>query len=241
MSSWSLSARMVSCFAFRGLTTIKEAAEAITIANSSMSTICSFREDPACFLLTLQGSHSGAVRVPTLLCLIPERDGRFLILRASINASASYADQHFQSAVQRDLLAPVERRGSEPTSATNDGADARPFAPSEDAAEQRSGPRANGGVNSARSTSSARLDRSFDVDLLPRPRIVELDQLSVNAGAAPVRHDQSIEAQRHCRVALHSPRRLDAADVSVDASVAVLAPIDDSCTERIAYLRVGAG
>lgn len=51
-------------------------------------------------------------------------------------ASAGCADQHFQSTVQGDLLAPVKRRGPEPTSATNDGADAGPFAPSEDAAQQ---------------------------------------------------------------------------------------------------------
>ena len=85
---------------------------------------------------------------------------------ASINASAGDADEHLQSAVQRDLLAPVERRGSEPTSATNYGADARPFAPSEDAAKERSSPRSNRGVNNASSTSPARLDRAFDVDFL---------------------------------------------------------------------------
>jgi hypothetical protein len=105
--------------------------------------------------------------MPAVLCLIPKRDGRLLILRASINASASYADQHFQPAVQRDLLAPVERRGSEPTSATNDGADTRPFAPAEDAAQQRSGPRSNRGVYSASSTSPARLDCAFESTFSP--------------------------------------------------------------------------
>lgn len=85
-------------------------------------------------------------------------------LRGFNDTSAGYADQHLQPAVQRDLLAPMERRGSEPTSATNDGADARPFAPSEDTAKQRSRPRSNRGVNSGSSTSPARLDRAFDVD-----------------------------------------------------------------------------
>ena len=79
---------------------------------------------------------------------------------------------------------PVERRGSEPTSATNDGADAGPLAPSEDAAKERSGPRSNRGVNNAGSASPARLDRAFDVDFLPRRRIVKLDQLSVDGYAA---------------------------------------------------------
>jgi hypothetical protein len=33
------------------------------------------------FLLQFSRSHLGGVRVPTLLCLIPGRDGRLLILR----------------------------------------------------------------------------------------------------------------------------------------------------------------
>src|ERR1700691_3720903 len=136
---------------------------------------------------------------------------------------------------------PVERRGSQPTSATNDGADARSFAASEDATEQRSCPRANRGVNNGGSTSSARLDRPLDVHPLSRRRIVKLDQLSADACTASVRRNDSIEAQHHGCVAFQSARRCDAADVSVDAGIAVLALIDDGCTERIAHPGVGAG
>jgi len=144
-----------------------------------------------------------------------------------MDASAGYADQHFQPAVQRDLLPPVERRGSEPTSAANDGTDAGPFAASEDAAQQRAGPRSNRGVNNAGSTSSARLDRAFDVDFLPRRRIVKLDQLSMDAGAAPGRHNKPIEAQHHGCVALEPARRCDIADVAIDSGILVLAAVDD--------------
>jgi hypothetical protein len=63
----------------------------------------------------------------------------------------------------------------------------------------------------------------------------------VDGCAASVWHNQPIEAQHHCRVALQSARRCDAADVSVDPSVTVLAPIDNGCAERTANLGVGAG
>ena len=138
-------------------------------------------------------------------------------------------------------MAPVKRSGSEPTSATNDGADAGPLAPTEDTAEERSGPCSNRGVNNAGSTSAARLDRAFDVYFLPRRRIVKLNQLSVDGYAASIWHNQPIEAQHHCRVALQSARRCDVADVSVDPSVAVVASINDGCAERIANPGVGAG
>src|ERR1700735_2868051 len=107
-----------------------------------------------------------------------------------MDASAGCANQHFQSAVQVDFLASVKRRGSESTSATNDGADAGPFATSEDAAEQRSGPGSHRGVNNAGSASPARLDRAFDVDFLAGRGIVKLDELSVEGCAASVRHYQ---------------------------------------------------
>ena len=84
-----------------------------------------------------------------------------------------------------------------------DGA-AGPFATSEDAAEQRSGPGSHRGVNNAGSASPARLDRAFDVDFLAGRGIVKLDELSVEGCAASVRHYQPIEAQHHCRVALQS-------------------------------------
>ena len=45
-----------------------------------VSTICSFREDPACFLLHFRWAPFGGRAALTLLCLIPEREGRFFIL-----------------------------------------------------------------------------------------------------------------------------------------------------------------
>jgi hypothetical protein len=109
MSSYSLKARSVFCCACRGLTTSKDAADAITIAKSIMSIMCSL--SGARLLVSYLHSsrtQSGAVRVPTLLVLIPESERRFFIFRAaSIEVSVGCADHHFQSVVEGDLLMPA--------------------------------------------------------------------------------------------------------------------------------------
>jgi hypothetical protein len=64
-----------------------------------------------------------------------------------VKGSVCYPDQHLQSAVQGNLLMSVKGSGSEATSAANNGTDAGSFAASEDAAEQRAGPRTYRGVN----------------------------------------------------------------------------------------------
>jgi hypothetical protein len=85
---------------------------------------------------------------------------------STINSSVGCAYQHLEPTVKCNLLIPMERCGSEPTGAADDGADARPFAASKDTAKQRSRPRADRGVNDAGPTSPAGLNRAFHVDFL---------------------------------------------------------------------------
>jgi hypothetical protein len=101
MSLYSLNVRSVFCCACRGLTTSNEAADAIAIAKSTMSTMCflsGVRLSIRTF--TLQGCNRDAVRVPKLLGLISKPERRsFIFWAALMNASVAFADHHFQSAV----------------------------------------------------------------------------------------------------------------------------------------------
>jgi hypothetical protein len=74
----------------------------------------------------------------------PDAGTRCPLEPASADASAGGANQHFQPAVQGDFLAAVKRRGSKPTSATNDGADAGPHWLPSRPAEERQDYGANG-------------------------------------------------------------------------------------------------
>jgi hypothetical protein len=58
-------------------------------------------------------------------------------------SSTRYANQHFLTAIQGDLLAPMESRCSKSTCAADNGTDARAFAAAEDAAQQCPGSRAD--------------------------------------------------------------------------------------------------
>ena len=76
------------------------------------------------------------------------------------------ANQHLQSAVQRNLLVSLEGRSSQAPHTADQGSDARSFAAAEDPAQSSSGSRAGRRVLDARAASPARFDSAFHIYLL---------------------------------------------------------------------------
>ena len=135
----------------------------------------------------------------------------------------------------------MEGCGAQPANTADDRPDPRALSAAENSTQQgaRSGP--DGGVFDAFPSSATGFDRAFDVDFFTGRRMVKLHNFSVDLRPATIGHDQAIETKHHAGASSDLPRYIDLRNVTVHARVPIIALIDDSCTEWIRNLRIGAG
>ena len=71
--------------------------------------------------------------------------------------------------------------------------------------------------------------------------MIKLNDFSVNPGATPIRHHETVEPRHHACMALDSAGHVDLSDVTVHSGVLLIAFVHNGRAEWVTDLRINAG